>query len=86
MIHHAALYRRDVDLEVSRMDNGSERSADCERHGIGDTVVHVYKLDRKRAETEGRADLLGEYLRIVQQIVLLKLQLNERCGERQSCR
>ena len=81
-VHHAALYRRDVDLEVAGVDDCSDRGADGERHGIGDTVVHVYKLDRKRAETEGRADLLGEYLRIVQQIVLLKLQLNERCGER----
>ena len=81
-IHHAALYRGDVDLEVASVDDGSERGADCERNGVGDAVVHVYEFDRKRAETEGRADLLGEYLRIVQQIVLFKLQLDERRGER----
>ena len=64
------------------MDYRAERRFDCKRHGVRYAVVDVYELDRKAAETEAVARLLREYLRIVKQVMLLKLQLNERSGER----
>ena len=64
-----------VDLEVAGVDDGAHVGVDGKGHGVGDGVVDMDELDLKAAELEPVARTLGENLRVVQQVVLLKLEL-----------
>ena len=81
-VDHAALNGGDVDLEVAGLDDGADRGFDRQRHRVGDAVVDVDELDLEAAELEPVARFFGEDLRVIQQVVLLQLQLNDGCGQR----
>ena len=81
-VYHLALHGGDVYLEVAGVDDHAHGRAYGERHGVGYRVVHVYELYLEAAEAELVSRALGEYLRVVQQVVLLKLQLDYACRER----
>ena len=82
-IDHPAGDRRQVDLEIARVHHGAERRSDGKRHGIGDAVVDVDEFYRKTPETKRRAGLPNKDLRVVEQVMLLEFEFNERGRERQ---
>ena len=43
-VDHAALNGREVDLEVTRVDDGADRRFDRQRNGIGNAVVRMDEL------------------------------------------
>ena len=81
-VYHAAGDRRNVYFEVSGMDDRADGRAYRQRNGVGNAVVHMNELYGKAAQPEARAGLFREYLRIVEEVMLLKLQLHQRSGQR----
>ena len=47
-IHHGAVYRRHINLEVAGMEDHTDGRMDRHPHRIGNTVIHPNKLDFKR--------------------------------------
>ena len=79
-VHHFSLDRRDVNFEVARVDDNADGRAYCQGDRVGYGVVHVYKLDLEASQAELVAGAFCEYLRVVEQIVLFELKLdNPRC-------
>ena len=81
-VDHLALNGRYIDLEIAGVDNSAKRGLYRKCNSVGNAVVNIDELNAKAAEPEHIPCLLGEDLRIVKQIMLLKLELNKRSCER----
>ena len=81
-VDHAALNGREVDLEVTRVDDGADRRFDRQRNGIGNAVVRMDELHLEAAELKLIARLFREDLRMVKQVMLFELELNDRRRQR----
>ena len=79
-VDHAAGYGRNVDFEVAGVDHRAQWGADG--HRVRDAVVHVDKFHGKAAQAKNGTGLFREYLGVIKQVMLLKLQLNQSGGER----
>ena len=60
------------------MDDGADRRFDGQRDGIGNAVVRVDKLDLKAAELKLITRFFRENLRMIEQVVLFELELDDR--------
>ena len=76
-VHHVAVNRRGVQLEVAGVDQGSERGVQCDCAGIGNGVVHVNEFRFDCAEFHPVARLDGPQIRFPGQGVLLQFVFND---------
>ena len=81
-VDHFALNGRYIDLEVAGMDDSAKRSLYRKRNSVGNAVVNIDELNAKAPQPEHIPCFLGKDLRIVKQIMLLKLELDKRSCER----
>ena len=81
-IDNLALNRRKVYLKVACVHDRSDRRFYRKSNSVCNAVVNCNKLNAEAAKAEYIAGFFGEYLRIVQQIVLFELELNKRRSER----
>ncbi len=75
-VESLAVGRREVDLEVARMDDHAYRRVDGQSHAVHQAVRHPNRLNRKRAKRELRARSNLDQLRLVEQLVLFELALD----------
>ena len=83
-INDLTLYRREVDFKVTCVDYSSDRRFYSQCDSVGYTVVYGDEFDAEASEAEHIARFFREYLRVIQKIVLLKLELNE-CRRERRC-
>jgi hypothetical protein len=83
-VGRAAVERRLVDLEISRVQDGPVRRVDRDRHAVGDRVRHAHEAHRERPNGRALADDGGAELGAFSNAVLLQLPLEQREGERRA--
>ena len=76
-VDDAALDRREVDLEVARVDNNACRSVDGKSDRIGDRVVNADKFDRHAAHFYRLTWLYNVELRTFEKTVFFELALDK---------
>ena len=83
-VHHLAVHRGEIQLEVAGVEQDAERRADRDRAGVGNRVVDADKLRRELAELHGVAGLHGVQMRRMRQRMLGQLLLHDAERERRA--
>ena len=83
-VHHIAVDRGGVELEVARMNQRSERRVQRNRAGVGNGVVHMNELRLNCAESDARACFDRPQIGFPRQRVLLQFVFDDPERQRRS--
>ena len=80
-VHYLAVNRGEVYLEISRVDNSSERCEYRKRAGVRDRVIYVYKFNRQLTRIDNVACFYADKAGLKGDLVLLELVFYYSYGE-----